>query len=205
MSERCEARIPRRWLLDRFDGTLAPARSEKLAAHLAAGCSACEAGLAAIERTLAAVAAGPLPAPPRAVARRAKRLYSRRRREEVVANVRRVVARLVFDEGRELVPELRSTPGRTRRILWSTGDHELFATFVSARKGWDFLGEVMPVDDDDREVSGEVSLLFEGRERQRRMLDTEGRFTFRSLPSGGYSLEGTVEGTSFVVPSFVLD
>jgi hypothetical protein len=191
--------------VDRRDGELAPLRDGKLTEHLAGGCASCETQLAGIDRTLSSIAAGPLPAAPRAATKRAAKLFARRRRTEVVDGLRRVLARLVFDEGRELAGALRATPGTTRRILWNAGEHELFTTFAVGRSGWDLLGEVMPVDDDDRELVGEIALLREGREVSRCTLDADGRFTFRSLVSGGYSMQGTVDDVSFEVPTFSLD
>jgi hypothetical protein len=191
--------------VDRHDGELAASRVTKLAEHLARGCTSCETQIAGIERTLSAVAAGPLPAAPRAVTRRAAKLFTRRRRAEAVDGLRRVLARLVFDEGRELAGALRAAPGASRRILWIAGEHELFTSFVAGRAGWDLLGEVMPVEDDDRELAGEIALIKDGREISRCALDADGRFTFRSLASGGYSMLGTVDGTPFEVPTFSLD
>jgi len=190
MAERCPSR---RRLLDHRDVDF----DERVAGHLAGGCSACEAILERHERTVVGLAAGPLVPPPATLLRKAGRLLGTHRRRQALERVRGFVARLVFDERLEPAPALRSVPGRSRRMLFEVGDGELFVTLTRERRRWRLEGEMLaPV--------REVALLRNGAERQRVGVDDDGRFSFPSLAAGAWCLAGVADGTEFVTDTFVL-
>jgi hypothetical protein len=196
---------PLSWFADRADGSLASPRAERLAAHLAAGCAECDARDAALRRTLAALKSGPLPSPPAALRRAALRLHSRARFAAAVETARRVVARLVHDGLSAPAFALRAAPGDERRILWAMDHWEIDACLVTGVRGADLLGQIVPLDDErGGAVAGEL-LARRGSRTRREQLATDGRFTFRGLTPGVWTIEGRVDGTDFVLPPLVVE
>jgi hypothetical protein len=199
-----ESHPPLRWFADRADGRLSVAREAKLAAHLAAGCVSCAVRAVALSRTIAALGAGPLDPPPRALRRAAARIPAKAIVAAGVTSVRRVLAQLV--DGRELAPALalRAAPGDERRLLWTVGPWEMDACVVLTPRGADLLGQVVPADDAELAVEGEVILRSEKRRFAAR-LARDGRFSLRGVPAGTWTFEGRFGTTAFATPSFVIE
>jgi hypothetical protein len=195
-----------RQLVDRRDGVLSGARAAAVEAHLAPGCAHCESELLEIAALQSGIAAERLPAPPRAVLRRAKRLFRGVRARAALAAVERVVARLVFDQRLQAVPALRSGPGAARRLLWTVGDLELFVTLQRTGAHWMLQGEFLPQEDDgESRVDGDVAIVGPFGPVAAIELDAEGCFAFRDLGPSTYELEAVVNGAHVRVPAFVVD
>jgi hypothetical protein len=194
-----EVHVPWRRLVDRRDRRLSPRLSAVADAHLATGCAACAADVRTIEELVAAISAGPLDAPPRRAESAAVGLY----RDTYLAfgaEVERVVGVLILDD---LVAgaTLRDAAAEMRRLLWRVGEYEVDASLVSHAGRTDVLAQVVPGGDDpDARVSGFVALRGERGVRVRAPIAPDGRFTFRALASGVYTIEGRVDSLRFVLP-----
>jgi hypothetical protein len=194
-----------RRLVDLRDGVLAGARLRATEEHLARGCAACDTQLADIVRLEESVAAGRLPAPPRALVRKVKQVFRRQRVRSAVEGVRRLVARLVFDQELSPVPALRSASGSARRLLWNVGDLELFVTLHRSGAAWNLRGEFLPVEDDgETSVEGDVALLGPHGPVAATELDPGGAFAFRDVGPDRYEFEAVVNGARVLVPAFVI-
>lgn len=205
MIHRTDEHLPWRWLADRRDGVIAPARAVEADAHLATECRCCRARESSVRRVVAAVAAGALERPPAAADRRVVAAF---------ASVRGVARRpaadvlfgaLVLDQQCDLALAMRSDGADSRRLLWSLPGYEIDASLVAESGRCDVLGQIVPSGDEPgAAMSGEVRAV-----RGRRTIATapvapDGRFTFRGLPAGPQTFEGTVEGRAFVLPPVVL-
>lgn len=201
-----ETRHPRsRWLTDLADGALTGRRAEEIGSHVQA-CARCAGEVEDVRAMTAALAAGPLPAPPRAVMRRVDGLFASLRVRRAAERVGRLVASLLFDQRLEPVPALRSCPGSGRRLLWAVGPLEIVATLTRDAEGWELRGQVLPQDDDGVVVpEGEISLSRTARGLRRARLDDQGEFRFDGLAAGVCELEGRVDGVVFRIPPFVVE
>jgi hypothetical protein len=200
---------PLRWFADRVDGKLAAARGAALDAHLATGCAACGARDAKLRSALAALRAGPLEAPPRALRLAASRLHVEARIAAVVTNVQEFVARLVFDGRASPALALRSAPGDERRLLWAVGDElEIDACLVTGARAAELRGQIVPRADRSDAIGGAVGgtiALRSGRRVHRARLDRAGRFEFPRVPAGMWTLEGCAGERRFRVPAFIVE
>lgn len=195
-----------RWLLERHDKRLSGVRAESVESHLATVCATCDETLDGIARMTTGVREGPLPSPPRAAIRRARRLFVSRKIAHAVERAREVVARLVFDQRSTPALALRTARGSSRRLLWNLGDLEMFAVVTAGAGGFSLEGQILPTEDDGcAVVSGSVFLASGGRSVARVSLDPEGRFRFTGLSRGTWAMEGEAEGVAFRVPPFVVD
>jgi len=193
-----------RWLLDLADGVGSGPRLRAARDHVDAGCPRCESTLAEFGALTAVIAAEPPAPPPRAVMRRAERLFTARKILAVVEGARAILASLVFDQRTEMVPAIRSAVGTTRRMLWLAGDYELFLQLELGATGWNLQGQALGSDDSEG-ISGDVRLLRAGRVVAQAHLDDTGSFTCDDLAEGRYSIDGDVDGQSFSVPLFRVD
>ena len=192
-----------RRLLDVADGLLDDPRVRAAKEHVDAGCVRGGAELESIMSLCTSLAAGPLERPPRAALRRASRLFATQRLAAGVAAVRRVRATLVLDQHLASVPALRSS-GDGRRLLWTIGDMELFATLVGDRRGATLRGQFLPSDADAPVPSGDIRVLRDGRVSARAKLDGDGEFSAHQLRAGTYVIEGEVGDVVFASPPFVV-
>jgi len=191
-------RHPRfRALLDRREGLLSPRRATEVDSHLAAGCDHCGTEVAAIGELLAALGAGPLPAPPASVAKHAARLFIKRRARGALERIR---AALIFDERLQPAMALRSAVGTARRLLFGAGELEVYLELVRAAEGWTLMGEFLPADDDGSTLDGVVFVRMGERVVGRADLDVDGTFTLEGLPDGVIGVEGRVAGRWIDVP-----
>ena len=206
MAQPRNAHPPLRWFADRVDGKLSTPRTARLEAHLAAGCAPCEARDASLRGTIAALRSGPLPEPPAALRRRAARLHMRARVAALAESARRVVARLVHDGFASPAMALRAAPGDERRVLWAMDRWEIDACLVTGARGADLLGHVVPLDDGGGGgvIEGELAARLGSRTRRERLAD-DGRFTFRDLAPGVWTLEGRIGATEFALPPLVVE
>jgi hypothetical protein len=194
-----EVHVPWRRLVDRRDRRLSPRLAAVADAHLATGCAACAADVRAIEELVAAISAGPLDAPPRRAESAAVGLY----RDTYLAfgaEAERVIGVLILDD-LVAATTLRDAAAEMRRLLWRVGEYEVDASLVSHAGRTDVLAQVVPGGDDpDARVSGFVALRGERGVRVRAPIAPDGRFTFRALASGVYTIEGRVDSLRFVLP-----
>jgi len=196
---------PLRWFADRADGKLSSPRIARLDAHLAGGCAACAVRDAALLRTIAALKAGPLPEPPAALRRTAARLHTRARVAAMFDAARRVVATLVHDGLASPAMALRAAPGDERRMLWAMDHWEIDACLVTGARGADLLGQVVPLDDAGGDaIAGELAARLGSRTRKERLAE-DGRFTFRDLGPGVWTIEGRIGATAFTLPPLVVE
>lgn len=207
MRRRAEHEIPERWLLDRLDGRLTPARAARVEEHLAASCAHCTSLLREIEALRARIADGPLPAAPRDAVRRAVKLFAAQRRSEwferAAEGVRRVVAQLVFDQALAPAAALRAGEAAERRIVWTVGDDELFVAVSSDRTGWTVDGQFLAAKGDA--AGARLRLVRGGRPLPWQTLESEGRFRMSGLEPGLYRIEGERARSLFYVPAFSLE
>ncbi len=198
-------RHPRfRRLLDVADGLFDDVRVRAASDHVESGCAPCRDELASIIALRDRVADGPLEAPPRAALRRASRLFVAARVRAGVAVVQRVIATLVMDGRMAAAPALRSA-GDGRRLLWTIGELELFATLSSGSRGALLRGQFLPADDEAPAPTGAVRLVRDGRVAVHAELDDDGEFAARCLMPGTYVIEGEVGDVAFASPPFVVD
>lgn len=199
MTTSSEVHVPWRRLVDRRDRRLSPRLAAAADEHLATGCAACAADVRAIDELVAAIASGAPDGPPSRAEQAAIGLY----RDTYLAfgaEADRVVGVLLLDDVAAAV-SLRDAAAETRRLLWRVGDYEVDASLVSHAGGTDVLAQVVPGGDDpDARVSGFVALRGERGVRARAAIAPDGRFTFRALVAGVYTLEGRVDSLSFVLP-----
>lgn len=179
-------------------------RSAATAEHLAT-CSDCARRSAVVVRTLDAIAAGPLEAPPVAAVRSAARLFVQAKWKRLFDTAADLVGRLVFDQRTALVPAIRGGAGEGRRVLWNLGDHELDLEIVTGGAATTIRGQILPsADAGDAVVRGSLTLWRDGTPVATTALDPEGSFVFQGLRSGTYAFAGAVEGRSFrVMPVIV--
>ncbi len=193
-----------RRLLDVADGLLDDPRVHAASLHVEAGCARCSDELVSISALRDAVVAGPLAPPPLAAVRRATRLFATRRLREGVAAAQRVLAALVFDQRMAAAPALRSG-GDGRRLLWTVGDMELFATLSDDGDGVTLRGQFLPSDAEAPSPSGDVRVVRDGRVAARPRLNDDAEFAARRLRAGTYVIEGEVGDVAFASPPFVVD
>lgn len=194
-----------REVADLVDGVLAGARRRRVEEHLAAGCATCDAALGRTRALVGALRAGPLPAPPAAVRRRAVALFGAARRRAFAESVREVLASLLVDQRVAPAAALRGAAGSGRRLLWLVPGAELVVA-VNERGGRaDLHGQVLPEDDTDRLAPvGSVRLLRDGAIVSEQDLDAEGEFALCDVPAGTYVLHGVADGIAFRTPPFVV-
>ncbi len=194
-----------REIADLVDGVLAGVRLTRVREHVEGGCMTCAASAERLRGTVQALSAGPLPAPPTAVSRRAAGLYGAAWRRSVVGRVREVLASLIVDQRLAPALALRGAPGTGRRLLWTIPGAELVVSVTEGGARSDLRGQVLPDDDDgDDAPSGTVELLREGVPVDAEPLDAEGEFALWNLPPGTYVLRGRAGGAAFRTPPFVL-
>ena len=196
---------PLRWFADRQDGVLTRARAARLDAHLATGCAACTARDAALRRTIAALRAGPLEAAPRPLVRAAVRAHRAARVAAGVESVRRVLASLVFGGAPAPAFAMRAAEGDERRLLWTVERWDVDVCITTGARGADVLGQVVPRDDAAAApVDAQISARC-GAKLVRAQVGADGRFAFRGLAAGAWTLEGRVGDTEFATPPFVVE
>ncbi|MCE9636757.1 MAG: hypothetical protein K8T90_13720 [Planctomycetes bacterium] len=187
-------------LADLRDGRLTGTRTSAVKEHVGAGCDVCATASARFESAVAAIAEGPLPAPPRSVVRQAVHMFRAKKWAWLLEAPGRIVASLVLDQRMELVPALRSSVGAERRMLWMVGDHELAACVVLRGGHAEIVGQILPAEDDgSSQVVGEIEAMRNGRSVAKIPLDADGGFALRGLSYGTYALLGRVDGAEFVV------
>jgi hypothetical protein len=189
-----------RWrdLVDRHDGRLGSRQLAAVSSHLAHGCASCVHDCAEIELLVEAIAAGPLDTPPASLDRTVLRLF---RETNVRLTEDLLIGVLLYDQPGEFVAAMRGTSGETRRLLWRVGDYEVDASLVARASGTDLLAQIVPGGDDpDAEVTGVVAARSERGVRTSAPVQRDGRFTFRGLVPGLYTLEGRVDAVRFVLP-----
>ena len=195
-----EPHVAFRRLVDRRDGRLPPTLAARVDGHLGAGCAVCRDEADSIERLIAAIEAGPPEAPPARLLSAAIRLF-RESFADFARDVDCVFGVLLLDRTDEFAAALRSAPGETRHLLWRVGDYEVDASLVARTGGIDVLAQIVPGGDDpDAVVVGTVAARDAGGVRARARVAADGRFTFRGLPAGVYTLEGRVDSFQFVLP-----
>lgn len=179
-------------------------RSAATSEHVV-GCADCARTHVRLLRTLDAVAAGPLEAPPAAALRAATRLFVETKWKRLFDQAAEFVGRLVFDQRTALVPAIRGGAGEGRRVLWNLGEHELDLEIVTGGAATTIRGQILPSSDaGDAVVRGSLTLWRDGTPVATTALDPEGSFVFQGLRSGTYAFAGAVEGRSFrVMPVIV--
>jgi hypothetical protein len=114
---------------------------------------------------------------------------------------------LVLDRRDEPVAGVRSAPGGVRQLLWTVADaYEIDASLIARAAGADLLGQVVPCEDDvSARLDGHVAALRGGAEVTRVALGGDGRFSFRGLAAGAWTLRGEVDGRRFRLPPVIVD
>jgi len=195
-----------RRLVDHHDGVLSGTWRARTQAHLSGGCGPCEGALHEIATLQSAILAGPLPAPPKAALKRARRLFAARRVADAIDRVRTLVGRLVFDQRTQLVPALRASSGTERRLLWNLGEYELFVTATRHAESWELQGQFLPSSGDPQAIPGGwVALRTGSGQEVLTDLDAQGVFLLTGLPAGAYALDAELDGVRGHVPAFTLD
>jgi len=195
-----------RRLVDHHEDRLSGPWRTRTEEHLDAGCADCEAQLATVAALTADLAAGPLAAPPAAVARRARRLFAAARFTAAVDRVKTLVARLVFDQWITPAPALRGGTGAARRLLWTVADFEIVLTLVREGVRWELQGQILPAaDDGETAPAGDVTLLSGAGFSWRAPLDAQGSFVFDGVAGGALSLAAVVDGRAVRIPTFIVD
>ncbi len=193
-----------RWLLDLADGVGSGPRLEQARAHVSTGCARCVARTAQLSSLREAVSAGPLPAPPSAVARRARALFRRAALAQVAERAFEWIGSLVLDRRAEPVAALRASPGSVRHLLWRLGENELFITLSASGPGWLLQGQFLAAEEDAR-LDGAVVLVNREGPVVAAEFDPEGYFVIRDVAPAQYRLEGELLGHRFRVPPFEVE
>lgn len=205
MSDRRHAAHPTfRKLLDLADGALSPRRAETVQTHLDTGCRSCEEELSSIAELRTVLAAGPLPAPPATVLRRAARLYPKAQWASLFDRAAHLVASLVLDQRTALAPALRAGGG-SRQLLWTFGDYELIATLSLRRDGMRLRGQVLSPEHDAGKLTGEIRIHGAGQASVACSFDENGEFVIDGLRPGTHVGHGQIDGQEFSLPPFVID
>jgi len=206
MADRNDGMHPRfRWLLDLSDGVLTGQRAGRVQQHLDDGCATCDTQLREISVLQGALAAGPLPAPPGAVMRRASRLFPRAKLRHAMDAVARIAASLVFDQRTALAPALRAGGG-SRQLLWTIGDYELVVTLTAERRGTRLRGQFLPLHEDAAlNLRGAIRLHRGTKGVTSCEIDQNGEFKFEHLRPGTHVGVGEVGAQAFSIPPFVID
>ena len=204
MIRRRDVHLPWRWLVERADGALAAAASAESEAHLASGCGRCTHADRVVRRLRAAVAAGPLDAPPAVADRRVLEMVRRLRAARDADDV--LIATLVLDRRPDEALSLRAAAPEERRLLWTMPGYEIDASVVATARGADVLGQIVPEEDAaGTPMDGEVRARRGRRVVAYSRVAPDGRFTFRSLARGLVEIEGVARGQAFVLPGFVVE
>jgi hypothetical protein len=202
---RTDDHVPFRWLADRADGLLPAGPAGEADAHLASGCAPCRARDRSVRRLVAAIAAGPLETPPAAADRRVVSAFVRSRAPRA-ADLDALFGTLVLDQRADLLMAVRSSGADVRRLLWTVGAWEVDASVVASGAGTDLLGQAVRAEETgDGAVTGEVRARRGRRVAATAPVAADGRFTFRGLAPGAWTLEGVLDGRAFVLPLLVLD
>ena len=208
MITRRDEHLPLRWLVDDRDGVLSGRRATEVAEHLASGCETCTDRRASLERTISAIASGPLSGPldtPRAAPLAdVLGLYAQTHRSGGWPPECEV-AELLLDQRSELTPALRSAAGSERRLLFAWDGCELDASVAARARGADVRGQVLlATDDPDVPVEGRVTASC-GRYSETRTLRPDGRFDLPAVPPGALVIAGVVANRPFRLPPVLID
>jgi len=206
MADLIDGTHPRfRWLVDLSDGVLSGQRAGHVQQHLDDGCPPCHTQLREIATLRGALAAGPLPAPPAAMMRRASRLFPRARLRHAMDTVARIAASLVFDQRTAFAPALRAGGG-SRQLLWTIGDYELVVTLTAERQGTRLRGQFLPLHEDEAQsLHGAIRFHWGTSSVTSCEIDQNGEFKFDHLRAGTHVGEGEVGAHAFSIPPFVID
>ena len=205
-----DARHPSfRDLADLADGTATGPRGRDAARHVDAGCADCHVALTQVRDLTRVLGLGPLPAPPSAELRRARRLFAGAKvRAAVDATLERAtawVAQLVFDQRAEPAFALRSGPVAERRLLFNVGPREVYCAIEQDGGTATLRGQFLPAEGAQVGARGRVRLEREQRVVAEGPLDAELCFVFGGVPPGVYVVSGDVDGHPFELPPFVVE
>lgn len=179
-------------LLDFVENRLSQATRQQVMEHLASPCVVCQADVQAISDLLYLLQAEPLSEAPSATLRRAIRLFRRLQERPRTDTRLRLIAHLVFDS--RLVPSAlaaaRGVGGERQMLYTAEGlDIDLQVNAENDQRTIRLMGQVMPVDDDPRQVQGRlVRLRQEDEVAATATTDELGTFSFRAITPGDYEL-----------------
>ena len=170
-------------------GDLEPAARERLEAHLAAGCPACERELAAVAHLRRLAAPDALELPPAGVLARAQRIPDAARQSPVAVLAGRLAA-LVFDTVRDPLPQgARTAAARSRQLLYRALDYDIDVRVTAAGAGRvRVTGQVLPGPDREIDAVSGVEVAIFGPLSLARTTNELGEFDFGQLEEGDYTL-----------------
>ena len=180
-------------LIDYLDHQLAAAESDRVSAHIAAGCPECTENRVWYEQVQAITAGDDSIEPPPWALKRAFRIFeSRQSRPRLVERIGQAVARLVFDSlSLPATAGIRSTDIMGRQLLYRADDYSVDLQIAPAgHTGADITGQVLKEGEAAFEsVAGlEVRLSRAGEARNSTVTDRMGGFTIHGVESGHYDL-----------------
>jgi hypothetical protein len=180
-------------LIDYLDKRLEGAETDRVAAHIAAGCRECAENRAWYERVRAVAATDDSIEPPPWVLKRAFRIFeSKRERPRFRERITQAVARLVFDSlDRPALAGVRSTETASRQLLYRASDYSIDLQIAQAdQSSAKITGQILKEGETAfNSVAGlEVRLCREGEIANSALTDALGEFSIAGVERGSYDL-----------------
>jgi anti-sigma factor RsiW len=170
---------------------LEPAERERVEAHLATGCAACERELETVAALRRIARSDALEDPPAGVLARAERVPEEARERGLGALAGRLAA-LVFDTLRDPLPlGARSSATHVRQMLYRAADYDIDVRVTPADGGRVRIsGQVLPGPERSLDAAAGVEVALVGPELPVALVDTNelGEFDFGPQPEGDYTL-----------------
>lgn len=161
---------------------LAQELHERIAAHLAGGCDACQSQLRWIAPIIAAAGAAELEPLPEVFRTAAHRIYADHRRRLTETKPGILHAILTFDSAWIPLPAgARAPASGQRRLLFAAEPFEIDLEITRMRRGsFDILGQILP----SREIPPSSRVTLQHGGRRVAPLDERGLFTFDAVAPG---------------------
>ncbi len=179
-------------LIDYLDGKIIAAEIVFVKTHLE-GCEQCAAVAEWYEKVTAIAAGDDMIEPPSWVARRAIRLFSKRRSQSSLKEkIGRLVASLIFDsQAQPQVAGIRSTETMNRQLLYEADDYSIDVQIsLSEEPRAGLVGQILRKDDTQFESVSRIplDLIREGETVRSTLTSETGEFSINEIDFGEYDL-----------------
>lgn len=191
-------------LLDYHDGRLDRAAADAISAHLASGCSQCEADRAWYQQVELVAATDDSIEPPSWVLKRALRVFDTQpARTGIAERVGRVIASLVFDSLRQpAVAGARSSGVDDRQLLYRAEDYSIDVQVAPAdQRTAELTGQILREGELMFEsVAGlQLDLIDDGGKILSAVTNERGEFAIPGVDFGSYDLQVDVKEASITI------
>ena len=195
-------------LIDFLDNRLAEHDRDQIAAHLSAGCTACDENRDWYDRVRLTASSDDSIAPPAWVLKRAVRIFEAHARPAIGERIRQAIASLVFDSfARTSLAGVRSSETTNRQLLYRAGDYSIDLQIASFdQPGAELIGQILREGEPGFEsVSAlKIEIVREEKPVLSTVTDEMGEFRISGVEHGVYDLHIELSEGSITVPDLPL-